>query len=175
MMFKNNLIAELEALLFVAGAAIPVQKIATALELSETETEEILACMEQGYSNDDRGIMLRRVAGGVQLCTKPEYSQLLNKLIEVRESRLSNAALEVLAIIAFKQPITRQEIESMRGVNSDKIVAALYEKKLIKEIGRREAPGRPMLYGTTETFLYCFGLDNLGDLEIMTFQQQSLI
>ena len=77
--------------------------------------------------------------------------------------------------MAFKQPITRQEIEAIRGVNSDKIVAALQEKKLLQETGRREAPGKPILYGTTEAFLYCFGLDNLAELEPMTFQQQSLL
>jgi len=109
------------------------------------------------------------------LCTKPEFSQLISKLTEVRESRLSTAALEVLAIVAFKQPITRQEVEAVRGVNSDKIVAALQEKKLLQEIGRREAPGKPILYGTTETFLYCFGLNNLDELEPMTFKQQSLL
>ncbi|MEI6286900.1 MAG: SMC-Scp complex subunit ScpB [Bacillota bacterium] len=174
-MFKSSLMAEVEALLFVAGSAIPVAKIATALELTECEVNELLSAMEVDYSKENRGIMLRNVAGGLQLCTKPQFSQLVCKLTEVRESRLSSAALEVLAIIAFKQPITRQEIEALRGVNSDKIVAALYEKKLLKEIGRREAPGKPMLYGTTEVFLYCFGLDSLNDLEQMTFQQQSLL
>ncbi|MFA6074600.1 MAG: SMC-Scp complex subunit ScpB [Negativicutes bacterium] len=174
-MFKNSLMAELEALLFVAGSAIPVDKLEAALELTTDEINELLSDMERNYLTENRGIMLRKVAGGVQLCTKPEFSQLVAKLTEVRESRLSNAALEVLAIVAFKQPITRQEIEAFRGVNSDKIVVGLHEKKLIEEVGRREAPGKPMLYGTTETFLYCFGLNSLNDLELMTFQQQSLL
>ena len=174
-MFKNKFMAEIEALLFVAGEAVPIAKIASALELTQEEIHELLNEMEQLSAAEYRGLMLRRVAGGVQMCTKPEHSQLASSLLEIRESKLSAAALEVLAIVAFRQPITRQEVEALRGVNSDRGIATLEEKKLIRELGRREAPGRPVLYGTSESFLYCFGLESLSDIDELTFQQQSLI
>lgn len=163
-MFFQHLKGPLEALLFASGDPVPASKLAQILEVPAGHVESMIAEMQQTMTADDRGLTIVTVAGGYQLCTKPQLAETVEKLAEIQDNRLSAAALETLAIIAFKQPITRQEMESIRGVKVDRVVHTLTERQLIKEIGRKDAIGRPILYGTTIEFLKCFGLKTLKDL-----------
>ncbi len=151
-------------MLFASGDPVPASKLAQILEVPEGHVESMIAEMQHAMTTDDRGLTIVTVAGGYQLCTKPQLAETVEKLAEIQDNRLSAAALETLAIIAFKQPITRQEMESIRGVKVDRVVNTLTERQLIKEIGRKDAIGRPILYGTTTEFLKCFGLKTLKDL-----------
>lgn len=163
-MFYDHMKKAVEALLFAHGQPLSAAKISNLLEIPEESVLTLIAKLMEDMDNNDRGLTVIEVAGGFQLCTKPELISIVEKLAHVQEMRLSSAAMETLAIIAFRQPITRQEIEAVRGVNADKMVSNLLERGFIKEMGRKEAIGRPILYGTTEQFLQCFGLKDLHDL-----------
>ena len=154
----------LEALLFVGGDPVPAARLATILEVNEEHIYIMVPEMQERMAAEHRGLMIVEVAGGYQLCTKPSLSPLIEKMTEIQERRLSAAAMETLAIIAFKQPVTRQEIESIRGIKADRIVHNLLERRLIREVGRKDTTGRPILYATTGEFLSCFGLKSLEDL-----------
>ena len=163
-MFYTNLKVNLEALLFVNGDPLSLKRIAEILEVDQENVKLLLAQLIQDMNQQERGLTIIEVAGGYQLCTKPHLAGFLEKLVQIKENKLSIPALETLSIIAFKQPITKQEIEAVRGVRVDKVLANLLERNLIKELGRKEAIGRPIIYGTTEVFLKCFGLKSLEDL-----------
>ncbi|MCE5285485.1 MAG: SMC-Scp complex subunit ScpB [Pelosinus sp.] len=163
-MFYAHLKKHIEALLFAAGEPISDTQLAQIIGIEKEHIVLLLAQLIEDMKNEQRGLTILEVAGGYQMCTKPELAGTIAKLAEVQETRLSPAAIETIAIIAFKQPITKQEIEHIRGVKVDGLVNMLVERRLIKEIGRKEAIGRPILYGTTEEFLKCFGLRNLKDL-----------
>ena len=163
-MFYTNLKANLEALLFVNGDPISLKRLAEILEVDQENVKLLIAQLIQDMQSDERGLTIIEVAGGYQICTKPHLAAFLDKLVQIKENKLSVPALETLSIIAFKQPITKQEIEAIRGVRVDKVLANLLERNLIKELGRKEAIGRPIIYGTTDTFLKCFGLNSLEDL-----------
>ena len=163
-MIETHLLGHLEALLFAAGEPLPLDKIGAALELNESETQELVEALKTSYAGEARGLRIRKVAGGIQLTTKPELFSTIQKLVAQQEIKLSNAAMETLAIIAFKQPVTRSEMEAIRGVKVDGVVNNLLDLNLIAEVGRKEALGRPILYGTTDLFLVTFGLDSLHDL-----------
>ncbi len=163
-MFYTNLKGNLEALLFVNGDPLSLKRIAEILEVDQENVKLLLAQLIQDMNQQERGLTIIEVAGGYQLCTKPHLAGFLEKLVQIKENKLSILALETLSIIAFKQPITKQEIEAIRGVRVDKVLANLLERNLIKELGRKEAIGRPIIYGTTEVFLKCFGLKSLEDL-----------
>ncbi len=163
-MFYTNLKGNLEALLFVNGDPLSLKRIAEILEVDKENVKLLLAQLIQDMNQQERGLTIIEVAGGYQLCTKPHLAGFLEKLVQIKENKLSIPALETLSIIAFKQPITKQEIEAIRGVRVDKVLANLLERNLIKELGRKEAIGRPIIYGTTEVFLKCFGLKSLEDL-----------
>lgn len=163
-MFYTNLKGNLEALLFVNGDPLSLKRIAEILEVDQENVKLLLAQLIQDMNQQERGLTIIEVAGGYQLCTKPHLAGFLEKLVQIKENKLSIPALETLSIIAFKQPITKQEIEAIRGVRIDKVLANLLERNLIKELGRKEAIGRPIIYGTTEVFLKCFGLKSLEDL-----------
>ena len=163
-MFYDHMKKAVEALLFAHGQPLSAAKISNLLEIPEESVLTLIAKLMEDMDNNDRGLTVIEVAGGFQLCTRPELISIVEKLAHVQEMRLSSAAMETLAIIAFRQPITRQEIEAVRGVNADKMVSNLLERGFIKEMGRKEAIGRPILYGTTEQFLQCFGLKDLHDL-----------
>lgn len=163
-MFYTNLKANLEALLFVNGDPISLKRLTEILDVDQENVKLLIAQLIQDMKTDERGLTIIEVAGGYQLCTKPHLANFLDKLVQIKENKLSVPALETLSIIAFKQPITKQEIEAIRGVRVDKVLANLLERSLIKELGRKEAIGRPIIYGTTETFLKCFGLNSLEDL-----------
>ncbi len=112
----------------------------------------------------ERGLQIIRIAGGYQMCTRPEYADFISALLKPERIRLSRAALETAAIVAYRQPVTQPEIESIRGVNSDAVLKTLLERNLIKQVGRRETVGRPILYATTDEFLNHFGLNDLSEL-----------
>lgn len=163
-MIETHLMGHLEALLFAAGEPLAPDKIAQALELTTAEVAELVEALSAEYAKENRGLRIRRIAGGLQLTTKQELFTTIQKLIAQQEIKLSNAAMETLAIIAFKQPVTRSEMEAIRGVKVDGVVNNLLELNLIAEVGRKDAIGHPILYGTTDLFLVTFGLDSLHDL-----------
>lgn len=162
---KEPIKAIIEALLFVSGEPLSLRDIAVNLEITPKYTEEILGEMMLDYEVSNRGIKLIVLNGAYQLVTKNEYSDYIQKLLKKnRRQSLSQASLESLAIIAYKQPITRVDIDEIRGVKSDSAIQKLIERELIAEVGRLEVPGRPILYGTTDEFLRQFGLAGLDEL-----------
>jgi segregation and condensation protein B len=164
-----------ESLLFAAGdEGLTMKQICEVLELDEIMAVQIMKELEEEYKeNGNRGITLVQMAGAYQLVTKKEYSPYLKKLVDSpHTSTLSQAALETLAIIAYKQPITRMEIEEIRGVKTDRPLHTLMGKALIKEVGRVEGAGRAYLYGTTKEFLDYFGLKNIEDLPPLPDQME---
>jgi segregation and condensation protein B len=161
---KINLTACLEALLFVAASPISVGQLSEALNLPAKEVEQGLAQLEMDY-RQHRGLRIMRYQGRYQLTTAPELAHWVELFLGLEATaRLSRAALETLAIIAYRQPITRPGIDAIRGVNSDGVLKSLLSKGLIEEGGRAEGPGRPILYGTTTEFLQHFGLEGLDHL-----------
>lgn len=154
----------LEALLFVTGGPVTVAHLAEALEVQNKDVEQGLENLAEIYRN--RGSLSLQWHGGrVQLTTAPEIAPLIERFIGVEmTTRLSRAALEALAIIAYRQPITRPGVDSIRGVSSDGVLRSLLNKGLVEELGRSETPGRPILYGTTPEFLQHFGLSSLDEL-----------
>lgn len=157
--------AIVEGMLFVSGEPLTLRDIAINLEATPKYIEELLEDMIKDYESEERGIKLISINGGFQLVTKAEHSEYIQKLLKKNKRQsLSQASLESLAIVAYKQPITRIDIDEIRGVKSDSAIQKLIEKELIKEIGRLEVPGRPILYGTTEEFLRQFGLQDLKEL-----------
>lgn len=164
---QEQLIGKIENILFAAGDSVGISELAQVLEISEAELEEVLeqeeARREKGY-----GLVIRRLEDRVQLATRPQYAKLLQEIFGSKSGEeLSRAMLETLSIIAYKQPITRGEIEELRGVNTSYILNVLQEKGLITEAGRKEALGRPILYATSEEFLRHFGLSSTKDLPVL--------
>lgn len=159
-----------EAILFVAGNAVPLDDIAKAIGLSEEEMDETLSALESACDYERRGIRLLRYGKHVQLSTRSEYAPFVEKLLQpVQQQTLSQAILETLAVIAYRQPATKGEIEQIRGVKCDYSIQSLLSKGLIEELGRRETLGRPILYGTTDAFLRHFGISGLEDLPEIDF------
>lgn len=158
-----TLAAKLEALLFVAPDAVTPGQLASVLEVTSKEVEEGLEALESIL--EAGGLRLQRHAGKVQLATAPETSELIERFLELdATTRLSRPALETLALIAYQQPVTRPQVDAVRGVNSDGVMRSLLSKGLIQELGRTEGPGRPILYGTSADFLGYFGLKSLTEL-----------
>jgi segregation and condensation protein B len=162
---KKQYMSVMESLLFVSGEPLGVKDIARILECQVDFVEEIVDAMTEEYENQGRGIKIISINGMYQLVTKPQNSDYIQKLLKknTRQS-LSQASLESLAIVAYKQPVTRVEIDEIRGVKSDSALQKLLEKNLIKEMGRLDVIGRPIQYGTTEEFLRQFGLEDLKEL-----------
>lgn len=155
----------IEAILFVAGEPVNVREIQRALEVTEDETRQAIDALESDYSYHRRGITLKRFGQHIQLSTRAEYAPYVERLLQpIQKQSLSQSALETLAVVAYKQPVTRLEIEAVRGVKCDYSVQSLVNKGLIEEVGRKEALGRPILYGTTDKFLSHFGLSSLDQL-----------
>ena len=163
-MYHDKMLGALEAVLFAAGEPLTVAELAQCLQLDKPLVWELLSHLEQSYEEEARGLMLRQVADGYQLVTKPVHYNVVSNLGRKKEVKLTNAAMETLAIIAFKQPITRAEMEAIRGVKVDGVVNTLLDLGLIAEAGRKKALGNPILYATTEKFLTVFGLPNLESL-----------
>ncbi|WP_097025738.1 SMC-Scp complex subunit ScpB [Clostridium peptidivorans] len=162
---KDRYKSIIESLLFMSGEPLNIKEISSIIECDIDYTRGILNNMKDEFEKDNRGIKLIQLENNLQLVTKEENSNYVQKLLKtnVRQS-LSQAALETLAIVSYKQPITRIDIDEIRGVKSDRAIQTLVEKKLIKECGRLEVPGKPILYGTTEEFLKHFGLESLKEL-----------
>jgi len=155
----------IESLLLVADEPLTIDRIKNILDQAEKkEIQNALNELSLEYENRKGGFFLREVASGYQIRTRPEYSEWIKRLIQPKPARLSKAALETLAIIAYKQPIIRNDIEHIRGVNSGGILRMLLERKLIRVLGRKKIPGRPLIYATTKQFLELFELRNLEDL-----------
>lgn len=164
-MEKNELKKAIEAVLFVMGDAVEIKRIARAFEVSETEIRAAVSEMVTEMDDSSRGLTITEIDGAYQMCTKKEVYEYLLKIVAVpKESRLTDVQLETLSIIAYKQPVTKMEIEKIRGVNADYAVNRLVELGLVEEKGKLNAPGRPYLFGTSEEFLRRFGLKNLDGL-----------
>ena len=179
-MDKTEQKAVLEAVLFTMGEAVDTERLSAVLEIDKKETRELLLEMKEDYDKENRGITLMELEDSFQMCTKPEMFEYLIKIAKTpRKYVLTDTLLETLSIIAYKQPITRAEIERVRGVSCDHAVNRLMEFGLITEIGRMDAPGKPLLFGTTEEFLRCFGVKSLEELpelsalQIEEFKQQA--
>ncbi len=158
----------IEALLFVSTDPVVPSKISDILDISLSEVDEHLCALADEYERDERGIQLREVAGGWRLYTHPAYHDIVEKYVHSWDTqKLSQAALEALAVIAYNQPATRAMVSSIRGVNSDGVIASLVEKGLVREAGRDSTPGQPILYATTKTFLEKFGLKSLTQLPML--------
>ena len=156
--------ATLEAVLFAAGNPLPLASLAAIMDCEESEVVELARSLQAKLTSEGSGLTVQRVAGGYQLVTRPETYATVERLSQVTDRHLSAPTMETLSIIAFKQPITKPEIEQLRGVRVERALAKLLELDLICELGRKQVIGRPILYGTTATFLRCFGLDSLDDL-----------
>ncbi|PTA85604.1 SMC-Scp complex subunit ScpB [Bacillus sp. Nf3] len=157
--------AILEALLYAAGdEGLTRKQLMAVLEVDESVLLDIMSSVKEEYQKQERGIELIEYADSYMLLTKKEYSMYLKKLVETPSKGLSQAALEVLAIVSYKQPITRSEVEEIRGVKSERVLHSLVAKALLCEVGRADGPGRAILYGTTPTFLEQFGLKALDEL-----------
>ncbi len=161
--------AAIEAILFSAGSSVEVRKIARAIGYSVETTENIVRKMMLKYQAKDRGIKIIEVDKSFQMCTKQEYYEYLVKLaLQPTKAILTDVMLETLAIIAYKQPVTKTEIEKIRGVKCDHAINKLIEYGLVQELGRLDAPGRPILLGTTEEFLRSFGVESTEDLPVIS-------
>jgi segregation and condensation protein B len=158
-----SLVDVIEALLFVADSPVPLVALARAAEVTEGQAEQALDILAQRHE-ESGALQVVKIAGGYQLCTKPEHAEMIGNFLKPQRQRLSRSLMEVLAIVAYRQPLTMAEIDEIRGVQSDYSVRALVERRLVKEVGRRKAPGRPLLYGTTQQFLHQFKLNSLKEL-----------
>lgn len=164
-MTTKELVKAFEAVLFAAGEPLSIDRFTQVFEITPNKTVEIMDLLSKKYEENDSGIKLARLDNAYQLTTKSEYSEYIKKAFDIkRRTPLSPASLEVLAVIAYNQPVTRAFIEQVRGVDCSGVVSTLVEKGLIEERGRLELPGRPLLYGTTKTFLRSFSLNDLSDL-----------
>lgn len=164
----GNLAGRIEAILFVAGEAVRVEDLSKALDVPIREVEDALIQLRDEYDFNQRGFSLKRYGYQVQLATRALYSQDVVRLLQpVQKQSLSQAAMETLAVVAYRQPVTRAEVEQIRGVKCDYSLQSLMNKELIAEVGRKEALGRPILYGTTDNFLAHFGISSLKELPPM--------
>jgi len=167
MLMRDDLKGAIEAVLFVSGEHISRGELQDLLGVGLNDLEEIMREMMDEYETSSRGIQILAVEDGYIMATKAEFSEVVVKMLKPASRRLSPAALETLAIIAYRQPLSRPEIEQMRGVKSDRVIANLMEKGIIKEVGRKPGIGKPILYGTTHEFLRLFGLNSLTELPVL--------
>lgn len=162
---EKELMAAVEAILFTMGDSVELSKIAQALEVSEQEADDIVKQLMKKYEAQDCGLAITELEGAYQMCSKASaYEYLVRVAKQPKKQALTDVVLETLSIIAYKQPVTRAEIESIRGVKCDKPINKLIEYNLVMELGRMDAPGRPLLFGTTEEFLRKFGVPSIVDL-----------
>ena len=167
-MEEKNYHAIIEAILFTMGESVELDRIAEAIELDKKETKRILDEMMEHYKDSSIGVQIMELDGAYQMCTKPEMYEYLIRIAKQPKRRvLTDVLLETLSIVAYKQPVTKAEIEKIRGVSSDHAVSKLVEYNLICELGRLDAPGRPLLFGTTEEFLRSFGVNSIDNLPVL--------
>lgn len=168
-MSMDEIYAAIEAVLFTMGESVEVSVIAKAIGQDVGTTTRIMHNLIDRYESQERGIKIIELGDCYQMCTKPEtYEYIIRVATQPKKQVLTDVILETLAIVAYKQPITRQEIESIRGVSCDHAINKLVEYGLIEEVGRLEAPGRPILFGTTENFLRSFGVRNVDELPVLS-------
>lgn len=164
----------IESLIFSYGDALSLDKICEILELDKKTAKSLMRNFMDNYNRADKGIIIREINDKYQMCSNPQYFDYVSKLYQIRQKQaLSQAAYEVLSIIAYNQPITKAKIEQIRGVNSDSAVTRLLERNLVKEAGKLDVPGRPRLYETTDEFLKCFGFKSIRDLPMLDIQDLS--
>ena len=164
--------AIIEAILFTVGESVELDKLAAVLELDKEKTKTLVEHLKERYESDTCGMKIIELDGAYQMCTKAEYYEYLIKIAKQPKKRvLTDVLLETLSIIAYKQPITKAEVEKIRGVSSDHAVNKLVEYNLVCELGRLDAPGRPMLFGTTEEFLRSFGVESVDELPVLNEDQ----
>ena len=164
-MKMNDLQAAVEAILFAAGEPLEIERIVEALEVETEMVESVLLELKKALDDNNSGICLVKMENLYQLCTRQDYAQEVRKVLEIKKNApLSNAAFEVLAVIAYNQPVTKAFIEQVRGVDCSGVIQTLILKGLVEERGRLELPGRPLVYGTTPEFLKCFCVNNLSEL-----------
>lgn len=167
-MEEKNYQAIIEAILFTMGESVELEKIANALELDKKETKKIIDNMMERYEDEAIGVRIIELDSSYQMCTKSEmYEYLIKVAKQPKRHVLTDVLLETLSIIAYKQPITKVEIEKIRGVSCDHAVNKLVEYNLVCELGRLDAPGRPLLFGTTEEFLRSFGVQSIDELPVL--------
>ncbi len=167
-MNRQKVWGAIEAILFSAGDSIELSRIAKAVELEKEETKKVIQEMMNSYEREDRGIKIIELEQSYQMCTKQEYYDYLVKIaMEPKKAVLTDVMMETLSIIAYKQPVTRLEIEKIRGVKCDHAVNKLVEYGLVQEVGRLDAPGKPILFGTTEEFLRSFGVESQEELPVI--------
>ena len=164
MQYVEKIRATVESLLFITNEPLTIAQICELAELEEDDVVDVLDWLMDDYSDASKGIGVIKLGDGYIMAIKQEYLQYVENLYRPQISTLSMAALETLAIIAYKQPVTRGEVELIRGVKSDKIIQNLHVRELIEEQGRKDSPGRPILYGTTRKFLQYFNIESLDEL-----------
>ena len=169
---SKSLEGAIEAILFSVGDSVEIAKLSEVLETDKKKIRESLTKMQEKYESEERGIRIMLLEDAVQLCTKPEYYQQLIKVVQKHKAyTLTDTVMETLSIIAYKQPVTKAEMEKIRGVSCDHAVNRLLEFGLIRELGRLNAPGRPLLFGTTEEFLRIFGVSSTDNLPVLNTVQ----
>lgn len=182
-MIVNELLRALEAVLFASGEPIPVDRLAQVLEIDEETAVNLIGKLSDKIDESGSALQIVRMDDKYQLCTRSEYAPYIRSALELRRNTpLSQAAMEVLAIVAYNEPVTKNLIESVRGVDCSGVVSSLLAKGLIVECGRLDLPGRPMLYKTSELFLRCFGIESLnqlpklpGDIDSEQIEGQSIV
>ena len=168
-MEQNSYKSVMEAILFTMGKSVDLEKIAAAIELENDETKRYIEELAEEYRENERGMQIMELDGAYQMCTSQNtYEYLIRIAKQPKKHVLTDVLLETLSIIAYKQPVTKAEIEKIRGVSCDHSVSKLVEYNLVEELGRLDAPGRPMLFGTTEEFLRSFGIHSLEELPEMS-------
>ena len=155
----------MEAILFASGDAVSIEKFAQAFSIDNATAEKLLDDLAGKYSSEKKGIKIVKLENGYQMCTEPKYAEYVRTVLEIRRNTpLSQAALEVLAVIAYNQPVTKAFVEQVRGVDCSGVLSGLIAKGLVEERGRLDLPGRPLVYGTTENFLRCLNISSLNEL-----------
>ena len=168
-MEEKNYKAIIEAILFTMGESVELEKIADAIELDKKTTKKLINEMMQEWNDEGRGVAIMELDGAYQMCTRTEMYEYLIRIAKQPKRRvLTDVLLETLSIIAYKQPVTKMEIEKIRGVSSDHAVSKLVEYNLVCELGRLDAPGRPLLFGTTEEFFRSFGVHSVDELPVLS-------
>ncbi len=172
-MNANKVQAAVEAILFAAGDPVQISKLSEALEIEQELCERILTNLSDDLDERGSGLCIVKLGDRYQMCTRTEFSEEIRKLLEMRRNvPLSQAAFEVLAVIAYNQPVTKSFVEQVRGVDCSGVIASLSQKGLIEERGRLDLPGKPLIYGTTPAFLRCFCIESLEDLPALPGQEE---
>lgn len=167
-MDEKKLMSKIEGILFAMGDAVSLERLAKAIEVTESEAADAANKLMEQLKKQGRGVRIIEVNGAYQMCTSPEiYEDLVRLAKQPKKYQLTEVLMETLSIIAYKQPVTKAEIEKIRGVSSDHAVNKLVEYDLAQELGRLDVPGRPMLFGTTDTFLRAFGLSSVDELPVL--------